>query len=96
MTHIQVTNFVLADFLLHLLRAQHFYSIYPASTYITFCRANRWQPVVHSGFSAAGQFVTLVYRGKINDLTMWVRHDFVCNMLGAYISQVNFRGHKTQ
>ena len=27
--------------------------------------------MVHCGFSAAGQLVTLVYRGKINDLTLW-------------------------
>ena len=25
----------------------------------------------HSSFSAEGQLVTLVYRGKINDLTLW-------------------------
>ena len=46
--------------------------------YSTFCRASRWQPVVDSGFSAAGQLVTLVYRGKINDLTLWVEQ--ACTM----------------
>ena len=29
--------------------------------------------MVHSGFSAAGQLVTLAYKGKINDLTLWFR-----------------------
>jgi len=43
----------------------------PVYTDSTFCRANRWQPVVHSGFNAAGQLVTLVYMGMIND-------DYVC------------------
>ena len=43
----------------------------PASGYSTFCRASRWQPVVHGGLSAAGQLITLVYRGKINDPTVW-------------------------
>ena len=66
-THIQVNFFVLAYFFTF----QQFYSIYPASEYSTFCLASRWQPVVHSGFSAAGQLVTLVYRGKINDLPLW-------------------------
>ena len=28
--------------------------------------------MVHSGFSAAGQLVTLVYSGRINDLTLWL------------------------
>ena len=52
--------------------AQQFYSIYPAlPEYSTFYLASRWQPVVHGGFSADGQLVTLVYRGKTNDLTPW-------------------------
>ena len=29
--------------------------------------------MVHSGFSAEGQLITLVYRGKINDLTLSVK-----------------------
>ena len=49
---------------------QQFYFICPASGYSTFCRASRWQSVVHRGFRAAGQLVTLVYRGKINDLLL--------------------------
>ena len=72
MTHMQVKNVILADLFYIYYVAQQFYSIYPASEYSTFCRASRWQPVVHSGFRAAGQLVTLVYRGKINDLTLWL------------------------
>ena len=70
-THIQVTNFVLADFYYLYYIAHQFYSIYPASEYSTFCLASKWQLMVNSGFSAAGQLVTLVYRGKINYLTLW-------------------------
>ena len=70
-THIQVKNFVLADFFDIYCVAQQFYSIYPASEYGTFCRAIELSPVDHGGLSAAGQLVTLVYRGKINDLTLW-------------------------
>ena len=55
-THIQVKQFVLADLFYIYYVAQQFYS--------------RWQPVVHSVFCAAGQLVTLLYRGKINDLTL--------------------------
>ena len=39
----------------------------------TFCRASELSPAVHSGFGAAGQLITLVYRGMINDLTLWVK-----------------------
>ena len=69
-THIQVKKIVLADFFDIYCVAQQFYSIYPASEYRTFCPAIELSPVVHRGLSAAGQLVTLVYRGKINDLTL--------------------------
>ena len=65
--HMHVKHFVLADFCYIYYVAQQLYSIYPASQYTTCCLASIWQPVVHNGFSAAGQLVTLVYRGKIND-----------------------------
>ena len=75
-THMQVNKFVLAAFFDIYCVAQQFYSIYPASEYGTFCRAIELSPVVHGGLSAAGQLVTLVYKGKINDLTLWVGYMF--------------------
>ena len=76
-THIQVKKFVLADFFDIYCVAQQFYSIYPASEYRTFCPAIELSPVVHRGLSAAGQLVTLVYWGKINDLTLWLGYIIV-------------------
>ena len=70
-THLRVKKrFVLPDIVYIYYIVQQFYYIYPASGYSTFCHTNRWQPVVHGGFSAAGQLVRLVYRGKINDITL--------------------------
>ena len=59
--------------------------LYPASEYGTFCRASEFSPVVHSGFSAAGQLITLVYRGMINDLTLWVKYiNFVFESINTF------------
>ena len=80
-THIQVKKFVLADFFDIYCVAQQFYSIYPASEYRTFCPAIELSPVVHRGLSAVGQLVTLGYRGKINDLTLWVGFKYVFHYL---------------
>ena len=71
-THIQVKNFVLADFLtfIALLNSSILY-ILPVSTALSAV-LYELSPVVHRGLGAAGQLVTLIYRGKINDLTLWV------------------------
>ena len=36
-----------------------------------FCRAMKCRPLVHARFTAVSWLVALVYRGVINDVTLW-------------------------
>ena len=71
MTHIQVKKNRLLTFIAFL-NSSILY-ILPVSRALSavLCELSL---VVHRGLSAAGQLVTLVYRGKINDLTLWGIH----------------------
>ena len=37
-----------------------------------FCRAMKCRPVVHARFTAVSWLIAFVYRGMINDVTLWV------------------------